>query len=140
MSQHQGRPRSITVIAYCTVAFGVFVLCISCALPFVDDQPPHTFTEAAAGWAFAIVVIVTGRALLRLRRWASLLIEAFAALLFGVASALGAFAIFLGIQWAGSPHALQMTTPFVVVAVVYAVPSFLTLRSLRSARLRGLLV
>ncbi len=142
MNGRDGRPRAVSVIAYGTVAIGVFVLCVSSALPFVDDRPPHTFTEAAAGWALAICVILTGRALLRLRRWASLLIEALAAVFFLVASILGAFAILIGIDFArvGSPHALQLATPGIVVALVYAVPSFLTVRSLRSVRLRGLLV
>lgn len=90
----------------------------------------------------AICVLATGRALLRLRRWASVLVEALAALFFLVACILGAFAILIGIDFArsGSPHALQIATPGIVVAVVYAVPSFLTVRSLRSLRLRGLLV
>ena len=142
MNESGRRPRAVTVVGYATFAIGVFVLCVSLVSPFMDDRPQHTFADTAAGCALGLFVIVTGRALLRLRKWASLVIEIVAALFLLFSGVFGAFVIWIGIASvrSGGLHAARMLTPGIALAVVYAVTSFLTMRSLRKVRLRGLLV
>src|SRR5207244_12546269 len=123
-------------VGYVTRAIGVFVLCAGLLAPFVDDRPPHTFADAAGLCALATLVIATGRALLRLRKWASLVIEAFAASIFVVTSVFGVFAIWIGVT---GPQASGATVG-IGLALLYGLPSFLTVRGLRKVRRRGLLV
>ena len=141
MSVIETRPKAISVIGYATFALGVFVLCLALLAPLLNtEQPDHPYIDAALGCVIACLIISTGRALLRLRRWASFVIEGVAVviLLFLVVFGVGLGGIAL--QWlrGGMPTGTMLTVGGSLI-LLYGVPLTFTVVTLRRARLRGVL-
>jgi len=136
MTKANRRPRALSVIGYSAVAIGLLLLSSGVGAQF--DGDPDFLVFGAVEVAIASLVIAGAWALLRLRTWGALVLEAVAILfLLGLTSFITLF------TWdtlrLSLPNGAQVVAGAIIVLLVYALPVAWAVRSLRRARLRGLL-
>jgi hypothetical protein len=138
----QQRPTAVTVIATITLIQGFLGLLhsVGCGLPvgiaFVSspwDDSPLDFLTAFffLGFVQAVVQIVVGRGLLRLRRWARMVCMIYAVFCLVLTVGLS----IVSIAYEGSGDTILLCLPFILFPLAYciAVMIVLNLRDVRAA-------
>jgi hypothetical protein len=155
------RPVCLTVIGWGTIAVAILMvfsgamgLATSSLIPDTPDMPSrggpagfvfkHFVAFSGLQAALGFVLIFAGRSLLRLRRWASRLIEVVAWLLLVHAIAFTlyfAYEMLAGTSEAPPVAFIVMMGFFMLFTLAFwGIPLILTIRNLRSQRVRDVLV
>ena len=132
MPETKRRPKAISVVGYAALGFGLLLLTSSVGA--LGDRDFLLFGSVAG--TVAVLIVAAAWALLRLRAWGAFVLEALSILfLLGLLGFVGVF------SWAtlqlSHPNELRMLAGAILLLLCYGVPLALAIRSLRHARLRG---